>query len=45
MTDEQARGIAGGNVLRVWSKVEEVAREMAREGVRPLEDGVKKIEF
>lgn len=40
VTDEQAQGIAGGNVLRVWAAAEEVAREMAKEGVRPLEDVV-----
>lgn len=40
VTDEQAQGIAGGNVLRVWAAAEEVAQEMAKEGVRPLEDVV-----
>lgn len=43
VTDEQAKGIAGGNVLRVWAAAEEVAREMKKEGVMPLEDTVAKI--
>lgn len=40
VTDAQARGIAGENVLRVWEAAERVAAEMAREGVRPLVDAV-----
>lgn len=40
VTDEQAKGIAGGNVLRVWAAAERVAGEMKEEGVKPLEDTV-----
>lgn len=31
-------GVVGGNVLRVMARVEDVAEEMGREGVKPLED-------
>lgn len=45
VTDEQAKAIAGGNVLRVWAAVEEVAKQMAKERVKPLEDEVEEIKF
>lgn len=40
VTDEQAKGIAGGNILRVWAAAEEVALQMKKGGVRPLEDTI-----
>lgn len=44
VTDEQAKGIAGGNILRVWAAAGKVAREMKKEGVKPLEDTVTRTE-
>lgn len=43
VTDEQAKLLAGGNILRVWQDVEKVSREMIAEGVEPLEDYVKGV--
>ncbi|KAA8894658.1 putative dipeptidase [Sphaerosporella brunnea] len=40
VTDEQARKVAGENILRVWRDVEKVAQEMQKAGVEPLEDDV-----
>ncbi|RDW70877.1 dipeptidase [Aspergillus mulundensis] len=37
---QDAAGVVGGNVLRVMGEIERVAREMAEEGVTPLEDEV-----
>ena len=31
-------GLASGNFLRVFAAAEEVARDMAREGVEPVQD-------
>ncbi|KAH8148982.1 uncharacterized protein LAJ45_06957 [Morchella importuna] len=45
MTVEQGRMLAGENVLRVWRDVEKVARKMFEEGVQPLEDTVKQLQF
>jgi membrane dipeptidase len=38
--DEQARKVAGGNILRVWQEIEKIAREMQVSGVEVLEDDV-----
>lgn len=35
---DELRGFAGGNFLRVFAGAEDVAREMAREGVAPAQD-------
>jgi membrane dipeptidase len=40
LSDGQVSGIIGGNVLRVWKEVEEVARRMQAKGVLPMEDEV-----
>lgn len=40
LSDAQAEGIVGANVLRVWKRVEEVSREMQASGVLPLEDDI-----
>ncbi|KIW28927.1 uncharacterized protein PV07_04779 [Cladophialophora immunda] len=40
LSDRQVEGITGGNLLRVWKRVEEVGREMQREGVTPMEDDI-----
>ena len=38
LTDEQADKVAGGNLLRVWKEVDQVALQMQAEGVLPEED-------
>lgn len=38
LTDLQASKVAGGNLLRVWKAVDEVALEMQAEGALPAED-------
>ncbi|CAG8070513.1 unnamed protein product [Penicillium salamii] len=38
LTDSQASKVAGGNLLRVWKAVDEVALEMQAEGALPAED-------
>ncbi|KAI2789371.1 putative dipeptidase [Penicillium oxalicum] len=38
LTDEQAAKVAGGNLLRVWKEVDQVALQMQAEGVLPEED-------
>jgi membrane dipeptidase len=40
LSDRQVEGIIGGNVLRVWKRVEEVSREMQARGELPLEDEI-----
>ncbi|KIW79275.1 hypothetical protein Z517_05887 [Fonsecaea pedrosoi CBS 271.37] len=40
LSDAQVEGITGGNLLRVWKRVEEVGLEMQREGVLPMEDDI-----
>ena len=45
VSDEQASGIVGGNVLRVWKGVDEVALKLQKEGVLPLEDELPKLKF
>jgi membrane dipeptidase len=36
-TDEQVRMFAGENLLRVWTEVEKVAKQLREGGVKPLE--------
>lgn len=38
VSDEDAGKVVGGNILRVWRDVDEVAEEMQRRGVKPVED-------
>ncbi|KAJ5560752.1 Peptidase M19 renal dipeptidase [Penicillium sp. DV-2018c] len=38
LSDEDASKVAGGNLLRVWKKVDEVALEMQAGGALPVED-------
>ena len=38
VSDKDASKVAGGNLLRVWKKVDEVAFEMQAEGALPAED-------
>ncbi|KAI3121680.1 hypothetical protein CBS147330_7790 [Penicillium roqueforti] len=38
VSDNDASKVAGGNLLRVWKKVDEVALEMQAEGALPVED-------
>ncbi|KAL2439055.1 Dipeptidase aclJ [Exophiala dermatitidis] len=40
LSDDQVEGIVGGNVLRVWKRVEEVAQEMQASGALPMEDEI-----
>ena len=39
-TDQQVRGVAGENLLRVWEKVERVAQEMQRTSAWEVERDV-----
>ena len=38
VTDDQARKVVGGNLIRVWRAAEDVARKMQDEGVLEEED-------
>ena len=38
------RRIVGGNVLRVWRAAEEVAEEMRKDGVLPMEDEIDDVD-
>jgi membrane dipeptidase len=38
VTDKEAEMVVGGNILRVWTDVEKVARKMQEDGVKPAED-------
>ena len=40
LSDKQVEGIVGGNVLRVWKKVEETGQQLRAAGVLPLEDAI-----
>ena len=37
-TDDQIRGLAGENLLRVWANVEQRSRELQQEGHNPVEE-------
>lgn len=43
VTDKQAGLIVGGNVLRVWKDVEDVAIKLQKEGLQPLEDDLPSL--
>ena len=43
VSDEDAGKVAGGNLLRVWKEVDEVALRMQAEGVLPVEDTLVNI--
>lgn len=45
ITDKQAGLVVGGNVLRVWKGVDEVALKMQKNGVKPLEDKLPQLKF
>ncbi|CAG8956432.1 hypothetical protein HYFRA_00003816 [Hymenoscyphus fraxineus] len=45
LTDDQARGVVGGNVLRVWKEVDDVALRMQASGEKPLEDRLPKLKW
>ena len=40
LRDDEIEGIIGGNVLRVWRRVEEVSAEMQARGELPMEDEI-----
>ena len=40
VSDEDAAKVVGGNLLRVWKEVDEVALKLQAEGVLPLEDEI-----
>ncbi|GIK05746.1 hypothetical protein Aspvir_009859 [Aspergillus viridinutans] len=40
VSDEDAAKVAGGNLLRVWKRVDEVALKMQAEGALPVEDNI-----
>ncbi|KAF2645926.1 microsomal dipeptidase precursor [Massarina eburnea CBS 473.64] len=44
ISDEVAGKIVGGNLLRVWGKVDEVAARMQATGVLPAEDGLSPLD-
>jgi membrane dipeptidase len=43
ISDEDAGKVVGGNVLRVWKDVDDVASKMQAKGVQPLEDKLLKM--
>ncbi|KAK6529838.1 hypothetical protein TWF281_008996 [Arthrobotrys megalospora] len=43
--DEDVKKATGGNILRVWKEVERVAEGLQKEGVRELEDDVRRMRF
>ncbi|KAH8697851.1 putative dipeptidase [Talaromyces proteolyticus] len=42
VSDEDAAKVAGGNLLRVWKQVDEVALKLQADGVLPAEDKLEK---
>jgi membrane dipeptidase len=40
VSDEDAAKVAGGNLLRVWKRVDDVALQMQAEGALPVEDNI-----
>lgn len=40
VSDEDAAKVAGGNIIRVWKEVDEVALKLQAKGVHPAEDDV-----
>lgn len=45
VSDRDAAKVVGGNVLRVWKDVEDVARKMQEEGVQPIEDHLPSLKW
>ncbi|KAJ9148284.1 Dipeptidase [Pleurostoma richardsiae] len=45
VSDEDAAKVVGGNLLRVWKEVDDVALEMQAEGVAPMEDDLPALAF
>ena len=45
VSDEEAKKVAGLNILRVWGDAEKQAQKMQREGVLPLEDDIPSMNF
>lgn len=45
VSDEDAAKVAGGNVLRVWKDVEDVAARLQSEGFPVLEDDLPELKF
>jgi membrane dipeptidase len=45
ISDKDAGKVVGGNVLRVWQDVDEVAAKMQAQGVKPLEDKLPSLRF
>ena len=45
VSDADAAKLVGGNILRVWADAEEVASQMQRDGVRPVQDHIAKMHF
>jgi len=43
--DEEAGWVVGGNLLRVWGEVDDVARKMQKKGVKPLEDDLPSLKM
>lgn len=44
-SDEDARKLVGGNVLRVWADVDRVADELRKKGKAPMEDKLPGLKF
>lgn len=45
LSDDQARGVVGGNLLRVWKAVDEVALKLQAKGEKPLEDKLPSLRW
>lgn len=45
ISDKEASGIVGGNVLRVWKEVDKVALKMQADGVKPVEDDLPSLKI
>ena len=45
VSDEDAGKVVGGNILRVWRSVDEVALKMQAQGAKPLEDKLPSLKF
>lgn len=45
VSDDDARKLVGGNVLRVWTEVDRVADELRRKKVLPFEDDLPDLKF
>lgn len=45
VSDEDAGKVVGGNVLRVWKDVDDVATKLQNSGAKPLEDALPGLRF